>query len=203
MNLIIPGERVGFINKNTTEGELKQLLPVNQTKRVLYYMGEGVYACATEIFPDSDSSAVIIWKNSDSFKLFDDTIQLQKNETECKEKPLFMSPISVKIKGGNWHTENGVKIGLSLTELEKTTGSSVLFDDCACDTDGMVYDPNPHLHIRLDTNNGQDFRVFPRVAKSIQSEKLPENVKNNIRVQNISVNLDAAGLDTKDVKKYE
>ncbi len=59
--LIVPGERIGFITKNTTEAELQQLLPKEQIERSAYYEGEGSYRCATKLFAKTAKEMTIVW----------------------------------------------------------------------------------------------------------------------------------------------
>ncbi len=59
--LIEPGKRAGPVTRDTTEAQLKALLPKGQVKRVLHHIEEDVYNCGTLIYAGTDNEAFVSW----------------------------------------------------------------------------------------------------------------------------------------------
>lgn len=62
---IEPGRRVGPITKGMTESALKAILPNGQARRVLRYVGEGLFVCGTEAFSGTPYAVFVAWEDMD------------------------------------------------------------------------------------------------------------------------------------------
>jgi hypothetical protein len=126
-SLIVQGERVGLVTKDSTETTLKKLFPADQVKRVWADVGEGEYSCNTKIFPNSDKALTITWANSAA-----------ENEEKCMSIPTLSHAVSVQPVTAYWHTKEGIGVGSSLAELEKANNAPITFMACECCGDGGV-----------------------------------------------------------------
>lgn len=139
--LIIPGERVGLVTKTTTEDELKNYLG-DSYKRVAIPVGEGYCRAGSMIYEGSVNELLLIWRdydNSMEFPCSDDP-----DNAEVKEKlrtANFSKPDSVKITIADsaYHTETGIRIGLSVADLEKALGKGFTFSGFGWDYGGRIY----------------------------------------------------------------
>ena len=62
---IEPGKRAGPITEDTTEAQLRRLLPKGQVKRVFKHVHVGYYRCGTEIFSGTENAAFLTWGSMD------------------------------------------------------------------------------------------------------------------------------------------
>lgn len=100
--LIVPGSRVGPIDKNTSEMELRRLFGEKNVLREDIGLGEGETEPGTIVFPNSDGRLAILWKD-----------QGQRQ-----------TPKEIRLNGDKtrWKTGKGISLGTSLKELEKLNG---------------------------------------------------------------------------------
>lgn len=193
-NLVVPGNRVGFITQNTTETELKALLPQNQIRRILYDLGEGDFHCATEIFPNSNKTAVIIWGSDKA--LYEPYKDGEDSQKRCNAIPQLTSPQSVMIDkvGTFWQTKNNIRVGMSLAELEKAHGKPIIFSICECDYGGNIMNwPIPKLYMHLDyANDAQDSleHYVSSEDRGVKSSDVPAKLKSTIKIDKIAVYFD-------------
>jgi len=134
--LIVPGERVGPVAEETSEAELIAQLPTEQVRRVLYSLGEGAAGCGTEIFSGTDDVVVIGWWGDDVEYELDNAADL----AECQSRQGFVRPGSVMIEtsAGNWHTDAGIRLGMTLSDLARLGGEPISVSVCPCDFGGFV-----------------------------------------------------------------
>lgn len=189
-NLIIPRERVGFITKNTTEEDLKRMLPANQIRRVVYDIEGGTVYCVTEVFPNSEKTVLIIWDDAQALNYDEDDKISQK---KCNAMPAFSKIQFVEINQSFWQTENGVKIGMDLEQLEKVNGAPVTFSICKCDFGGNLLSWNDgviNLHVKFEYPMDFYEALKPYATKpdyGVLSSDLPSNLKTQITINNIAV----------------
>lgn len=193
-NIIIPGERVGFLTRNITETELKRVLPENQIKRVLYDVGEGEYHCATEVFPNSDKTATIIWGSDKA--LYEPYKDGDASQKRCDAVESLTSPQSVMLdkQSTSWRTKNNIGVGINLTQLEKVHGKPLIFSICECDYGGNVMNwPVPKLYMHLDYSNDLQSSLENYVSSEdsgIKSSDVPAKIKSTIKIDKIAVYFD-------------
>ena len=216
--LIIPGISVGFITKDTTEEKLRKLLPANQIRRIVFYGEDGLDGCATELFPKSEKAVVIRWDTNNADWL-ENVVHAEQESSEeitydkdgapippkklqkaCDEIPDNLVPESVLITHKNrfWHTKSGITSGMSLMELEKVTGSRVIFYNNADEGNGSVLSPNfDYLNLYLEALNPDEefqrkldiYTKGERNMRTISSKDLPKKIKSNLAVGRILVEL--------------
>ena len=120
--LIVPGSRVGPIDKNTSEMELRRLFGEKNELREDIGLGEGETEPGTIVFPNSDGRLAILWKD-----------QGQRQ-----------TPKEIRLNGDKtrWKTGQGISLGTSLKELEKLNGRPFFLMGFAWDYSGTVIDCN-------------------------------------------------------------
>ncbi|HEY0034387.1 MAG TPA: hypothetical protein VGB81_14075, partial [Devosia sp.] len=144
----LPGKSVGPISAESSEDDLAAELPPEQVKRVLFSIGEGAAGCGTEVFSGTSDAVVIAWATED--------VQYETNNAEdwaaCKNRRDLKSPVSVTIEnaGGRWHTIEGIKVGLTISELAMTIGEPVAVSLCPCDFGGFVELPTGAFENKLE-----------------------------------------------------
>jgi len=202
-NQIIPGERVGILTKNTTEKELQRQLPAHSIRRILYDEGEGPIVCATEIFPDSNKSAVIVWR--DNRGVYTDDKNGRTANEKCNAAPAFSKPDYVVIWRDAWRTQNGARIGMNLRELEKANRKAITFLSCECCGDGGVVDwgsgtlsgsiysdldgsVSPTLGMQLNYFEVKSSVSEYRKNGNVVSTDLSIGIKKKIKISQITVN---------------
>jgi hypothetical protein len=119
----IPGVQAGTVKANSSEASLKELLGPENVVRDSVYIGEGFYEKGTTLYKGTPEEAQILWK---------DTVN-------------FANPDNVLIrpaegKSNQWLVEGGIKIGMTLAELEKINGKSFSVSGFGWDYGGFVAD---------------------------------------------------------------
>lgn len=119
-DLIIPGERVGFITADSTEESIKKHVSITEYQRVLHHIGEGICVHGSVLYPKTEKELYVMWKSD-------------KTQQEC-DKPwdgsgIFERPNYIVIMGRPtlWKTKEGITTGTSLETLEKINGKSFSF----------------------------------------------------------------------------
>lgn len=97
---VIPGERVGPILKGTTLFGLKTLFGGGQVKAADIDVGEGNTEPGTRLFEGTDQELEILFN------------------PEGDEREIF----DIRIIGTAWKFKNGLRLGLSMQEVEKING---------------------------------------------------------------------------------
>lgn len=120
--LVIPGERVGPVTKNTTRQQLTQLFGASrlQDKTIFGPEGIGEFA-ATRVNLGKDRSFTIVWGDEKRTK-----------------------PATIRDFGSDWKTPQGIGIGTSLAELRKQLGEFKLYG-LAWDYSGTILLENTKL----------------------------------------------------------
>jgi hypothetical protein len=134
--LIVPGERVGLVTAKTSEAELIAQLPAGQVRRVLYSLGEGAAGCGTEIFSGTDDVVVIGWWGDNVEYELDNAADL----AECQSRQDFVRPGKVMIESsaGSWHTDSGIRLGMTLSDLARLGDEPISVSVCPCDFGGFI-----------------------------------------------------------------
>lgn len=119
----IPGIQAGTVKANSSEASLKELLGAENVMRDSVYIGEGFYEKGTTLFKGTPEEAQILWK---------DTINFAKPDN------VLIRP--AEGKPNEWLVEGGIKIGMTLKELEKINGKSFSVSGFGWDYGGFVAD---------------------------------------------------------------
>jgi hypothetical protein len=195
----VPGEKVGPIGKNTSEAELKTLLPIGQVKRVVQHMGEGVFQCGTEAFSGTDNGVFIIWKSLHKDYISDGP----GDQDDCERQPAPTGVLSVIIgesaeRPGQWRDAAGIHVGMDLRALEKTLVAPFSFSLCPCDSGGVIFTPNPHaglkgmvlwLQIPVDSEEEMKDLVNADAEYEIRSSDIPPDRVKDFPLRKIRVDL--------------
>ncbi|MFZ4761962.1 MAG: hypothetical protein ACOYK8_04025 [Alphaproteobacteria bacterium] len=211
-NVIVPGKRVGFITKNTSEEELKRLLPAGSVHRILHDNGDGSYSCATEIYPASKKSAIIIWKSDSAIYTANNR---QEDQKRCDNAPSRNNPESIEIfqyrgdretlemkEASVWHTKEGVHVGMNLAELEAVNRAAVDVDVSESCFAGGINSWNGGILEKHQGELGSMIMDYPDVEKfknnekfrnsgSINSSLLPLEVKKQISIRSLTIDFPA------------
>ncbi|MFB2937386.1 hypothetical protein ACE1B6_19235 [Aerosakkonemataceae cyanobacterium BLCC-F154] len=120
--LVIPGERVGPITKNTTRQELTKLFGASrlQDKKIFGPEGIGQFP-ATRVNLGKERSFTIVWADEKRIK-----------------------PATIRDFGSAWKTPEGIGVGTSLEELTKKIGEFKLYG-LAWDYSGTIVLENTKL----------------------------------------------------------
>lgn len=109
--IIIPGQKVGPITITSTEKELIELFGKENVQNAVVYSDEGNDVNGTEIiFANPENNIYILWKD------------VQR-----------LSPNIVYIRGGDWRTKEGIRVGSTIKDIENINGKSFLlntFETC-------------------------------------------------------------------------
>lgn len=191
-NIIVPGERVGFITKNTTEDDLIKLLPKKSIKRVVLQNEEGGLGCVTKVFVDTPKELVIWW----NYDLYADT---PEGWQKCEDAIILDKPYSIEINQGTyWLTKSGVGVGVNLEQLEKINAAPIDVDVSeSCFAGGINSWNNGHLSKAFDEGSGSYFSfrmdydsdAVQRYRKmaSVKSSDLPPSIKKQVAVGRVTV----------------
>lgn len=117
---IEPGKRVGGINATSTEADIKVLYGEDQVEFRSVYIGEGESQPGIAVFPNTPNELEIVW-----------------DIAAATGTPEF---IRVSQEGGDWHTVQGVKVGLTLEGLEQINGRPFSIFGFGWDYGGLVTD---------------------------------------------------------------
>ena len=115
-SLIVQGQSVGAITPDTTEEDLIELFGVDAVSAADVELGEGFVCHGAEIAFADEETLKLIWRDAD-------------NRAGVSE---------VVVNGSRWHTEGGVKLGLSLKELERINGGPFTLSGFGWDYGGTV-----------------------------------------------------------------
>ncbi len=112
---VVPGQRVGPVQRETTEQALIGLYGPRNVLREDIYLAEGVCTPGTVLFPGVANETRITWQDRD-----------------------FTRPAEVRVegRGSTWSTPRGVRIGTTLKELEALSGGIVEFGGFGWDDGG-------------------------------------------------------------------
>ncbi|WP_428654628.1 hypothetical protein [Runella sp.] len=182
----IPGLKAGSVKANSSEASLKELLGAENVIRDSVYIGEGFYEKGTTLFKGTPEEAQILWK---------DTINYAKPDN------VLIRP--AEGKPNQWLVEGGIKIGMTLIELEKINGKPFKIGGFGWDyggfaTDwqgGKLEDKNgiANMSLRFDYNS-EDEKLAP-FAEKVMGEgpflsSNPAMQKLNPKIVEISIRFD-------------
>ena len=140
--IIEPGKRAGPVTRHMSEARLKALLPKGQVKRVLRPVGEGAHDCVTEIFSGTGNAAFIAWGTIT--KTYEE--ETAKTLRDCRNRPSASKPQGIALErsldqpdaASAWRTRNGIRLGMTVRELEAVMGEPFDFSVCACGYGGAI-----------------------------------------------------------------
>jgi hypothetical protein len=197
---IIPGKSLGMIDTSSTESEIRTQLGESNVRRIIHSAGEGEYQCATEVFPDSKYSAVIIWEGSNGD--FNEDVGGGSLE-RCIALPPFKQMQYLDLSSGpNWRLE-GIGSGMTLYDLESVNEAPVTFHSCECCADGGIADWNggkftgaAYLDAYGQSLLGMTLRYSEIDSEvkarrddigNVKSSDLPNDIKRKVRIENFVV----------------
>jgi hypothetical protein len=134
--ICIPGERVGIINKTSSERTLIDNYGKENVIRKQVYIGEGFSINGTLLFANTKDELQILWS---------DTIN-------------YSNPYRIMINhdSSKWETQNGIRIGTSLKEIEKLNGKAFTMLGFGWDYSGTIVSWNQG---NLE-NSGFNYKFF-------------------------------------------
>jgi len=145
--LCIPGIKVGKINANTSEADLKALfLPENVITEDISVAGGLIRA--TRVYPDTDNEAVVFWQDEDA--------------PNNPERVVFEKA------NAQWKTNQGIAVGTTLEELEKLNGGPLKLYGFEWDYSGMVTSWE-------GGNLENELKIGEKFALQLGSNKAPGN----------------------------
>jgi len=117
--LIVPGDRIGPVTADRSEADLLALLGDSLVVARDVYIGEGYCVPGTVVYPNTADALEIVWRDS------------------TRARPAFIElsetgPDSVS----RWHTIEGVRLGLTLPQLEVLNGKPFGFGGLGWDYGG-------------------------------------------------------------------
>jgi hypothetical protein len=148
---IVPGQRAGVVKARTSESELQRMFGAAQVQREKIEVGEGFVCDGAVLFPkDPLRTANIIWK-----------------DVSKRAFPFSVEVNTLHYPTSRWRTEEGIRLGTTLKELEKLNGKPFKLAGFGWDYSGTVLsweggrlekyqskDPNGHrLILRLNYEN--------------------------------------------------
>ena len=95
--MVVPGVRVGAVDSATSERVLVERLGAHRVVRRDVWIGEGFCAPGSVVDPGTRDSVIVVWADT------------------MRSRPAV---VTVNGRGSRWRTPNGVRIGMSLNELE-------------------------------------------------------------------------------------
>ncbi|MBD2210326.1 hypothetical protein H6G27_10610 [Nostoc linckia FACHB-104] len=156
-NLIIPGERVGFVTRNTTKQDLVKLYGASRLidKTISGPEGIGSFA-ATQVNLGKERSFLVVWSDN------------------TRKKPLDVRDI-----GSAWKTPEGLSTGTPLSELRKKLGDFKL--------SGLGWDYGGAIFLETSRLSRYQGKIFFRVdAASNAYEKYPNDYQAVLGDQTLS-----------------
>jgi hypothetical protein len=121
--LIVPGERIGAITRDSTEAELRKIYGDENVTEAEVDIGEGETETGTVLFDkDPERRIEILW-----------------NDPEAKSNPAW---VLINEPRNRWKTAEGIAIGTSLHELERMNGQPFTLTGFGWDYSGTVLDWN-------------------------------------------------------------
>jgi len=118
--LCIPGKQVGLIKNTSTEADIIQAYGKENVLRKEIGLGEGETAAGTVVFPDTGNELIIEW---------------------AADK-VYQKPATIRIENAksNWTTDQGIRLGTSLEQLQSINGKDFKFAGFEWDYAGVAND---------------------------------------------------------------
>jgi hypothetical protein len=139
--IVIPGERVGPITKNTSRQELTKLFGASrlQDKKIFGPEGIGEFA-ATRVNLGQERSFIVVWADEKRTK-----------------------PATIRDFGSAWKTPQGIGIGTSLAELRTQLGEFKLY--------GLAWDYSGTILLENTKLSNYQGKLILQVAATPDTEK--------------------------------
>jgi hypothetical protein len=134
--VIVAGDRFGPIRESTTRAELPSLFGT-ALRNGDVELGEGICTSGTKVFAGTPDEIDIAWKD---------------------EQGTSVSFVRTITAGGRWRTARGVRMGTSLSELERLAGRVLTFSGFGWDYGGGLSwtEPGGRLGLRLTMSPGDN-----------------------------------------------
>ena len=181
--LLVPGERAGILTADMSEVDLIRLLDDAVSPHDTIYTMEGDWVIGTILYKGTPDETHIIWKDPDQFRL-PDWVGVGFGEP---------------VRQTRWKTNQGVRIGTTLLELEKINGRAFDFWGFGWDMGGTASDwkggslqpaPESYFNITLgydyDSNQEQEL-ANALLGDQVYSSARPEAQQLNPKVQTMSI----------------
>ena len=153
--LIVPGERVGPINRATSEVMLVTLFGAANIEPVDVYLGEGFTEPGAAVYPGDPTRRVeIVWADA-----------------------AHAAPKEVRLTGesSKWRTAEGISLGSTLKEIEGLNGSPFRLAGFAFDYGGTITDCGTGRLIILGcVDRSQPRLLLLRLSPSAEARSQPE-----------------------------
>jgi hypothetical protein len=200
---IEPGRRAGPIAQDTTEAQLRRLLPKGQVRRVFKHVHVGYYRCGTEIFAGTGNAAFLTWGSMD--RTYEK--ETKANIRECLALPSASQPQSIIVEKNAaapdgtspWHTSSGIRLGMGIRHLEAVAGEPFEILLCPCDFRGVLMNP-PTSHafrkiqIRIGFPEGAHKTlkdvVRPEDEYAVHAADVPNQMAQDFVVSTMSISLE-------------
>ncbi len=114
--LIVPGKRVGLVTKDTDEAALRRAYGGARVQPYDVEIGEGLVCRGARVAFGHGHSMAITWRDPKTRS----------------------GALSVFVKGSKWRTKEGVRLGISLKQLERINGGPFMLTGFAWDYSGTV-----------------------------------------------------------------
>jgi len=149
---IVPGIRFGPIHETATLGDLVTAFPPGTVEDADVYLGEGFCAPGTRVFGGTPDEIEVTWQDRARTRIA--FVRLQK-------------------PGGRWSTTRGVRIGTSLTELERLAGRILTFSGFGWDYGGGMQwsEAGGAVGLRLTMGDAAKAGLTGQELESIQGDK--------------------------------
>ena len=118
--LCIPGKQVGLITSASTEAAIQKAYGKKNVVRRTIGLGEGETTEGTVVFPDTDNELIIEWAAGKTYQQ-PATIRIEKTK-------------------GTWTTNQGIRVGTSLDQLQTINGKDFKFAGFEWDYAGIAKD---------------------------------------------------------------
>jgi len=144
-SLIVPGSSVGKITANTTLADLRDWYGKANVQAGQVPTNEGGTLPGAILFPhDPHKTIKVYWK-------------MLKGQTPTVQSVLIEAPNT------SWHTEEGIRVGTSLQQLEKLNGQAFTLSGFDWDYGGMVlsWGDRGKLRDQFQKNGGLSLQLAP------------------------------------------
>lgn len=200
---IEPGKRAGPVTEDTTEAELRRMLPKGQVKRVFKHVHSSYYRCGTEIFSGTENAAFLTWGSMDrSYEK-----ETKANVRECLALPSASRPQSIIVETkadmpdapSAWHTSSGIRLGMGIRHLEAVTGEPFEILLCPCEFAGVLMNqPTSYafrkIELRISFPEGAHKTlkevVRPEDEYAVYAADVPNQMAHDFVVSTMSVSLE-------------
>ncbi|MEO0366757.1 MAG: hypothetical protein AAF265_14835 [Pseudomonadota bacterium] len=162
--LIEPGVRIGPINGDTSEADLRAIFGESAVRDGHIHLGEGETVPGTVLFADESGSRLeVVW--TEQSRTMPKYVRITCKSEECAKS--------------KWRTLEGISVGSRLREIEKLNGYPFRLTGFAWDYAGGITSYGPYG--RLGRGNCSDdasrtagYQMTIRLAPNLESREMPE-----------------------------